>query len=68
MTEIKFTPTSPEAQQYERICKLMGEVERISTEPSEEELQAIIDGLRAELTEPAPDDSVTDRRPAWRRS
>ena len=45
MTEIKFTPTSPEAHQYEEILDFMGEVERIAMEPSEEELQAIIDGL-----------------------
>jgi hypothetical protein len=54
MTEIEFTPTSPDAQQYEWVFNFLGEVERISMELSEEELQAIVDELRAELTERAP--------------
>lgn len=54
MPEIKFTPTSPEAQQYEWIFNFVGEVERISMELSEPELQAIVDGLRAELVELDP--------------
>jgi hypothetical protein len=54
MTEIEFTPTSPDAQQYEWVFNFLGEVERIFMELSEEELQAIVDELRAELTERAP--------------
>jgi hypothetical protein len=54
MTEIEFTPTSPDAQQYEWVFNFLGEVERISMELSEEELQAIVGELRAELTKRAP--------------
>jgi hypothetical protein len=42
-----------EAQQC-GFLSFMAEVERISVEPSEAELQAIIKGLHADLTEPAP--------------
>ena len=65
MTEIKFTPTTPEAQQYEWTFNFVAEVERISMELSEEELQVIVDGLRSERTElprlPPRADSATDR-------
>jgi hypothetical protein len=54
MTEIKFTPTTPEAQEYEWTFNFVAEAERISMELSEEELQVIVDGLRAERTELPP--------------